>query len=337
MAPKLLLWCLAGRFIMAGLLVAELRFPAYRRALTWSITMLPNAERRQHPRSKPFPDQQDLTIIYQTESGPNPLAGKLIDFGDEGLDIEIESRLPEGATVEIVGEIEGASGRNGMRRRGTVCRCAALENGQFLAGFSFESIAEGSAPEEANGIGDSDHYELLQLSRNATVDTIQRVFRILAKRYHPDNKETGNPELFRHILEAARVLMDPQLRAAYDARLGAQDQSRLRLFEDWRATRGVEAEKRKRKGILALLYGRRMTEPEHPSLSLRDLQDMLDCPLEHLEFTIWFLKESKWIRMVENSRYEITLPGVQTVEAEKLYPWRPALPQLEAYNEEKSG
>jgi hypothetical protein len=298
--------------------------------------MLPNSEPRQSPRSKPFPGQQDLTIIYQTESGPNVLAGKLIDFDAEGLSIEMETRLPEGATVEIVGEIEGASGRNGIRRRGTVCRCAPLENGRFLAGFSFESITEGSAPEKATGNGDSDYYELLQLSRNATVDTIQRVFRILAKRYHPDNKETGNPALFRHILEAARVLLDPELRAAYDARLGAEDQSRLRLFEDWRATRGVEAERRKRKGILALLYGKRMMEPEHPSLSLRDLQEMLDCPVEHLEFSIWFLKESKWIRMAENSRYEITLPGVLTVEAEKMYPWRPSLPQLEAHNEEKS-
>jgi hypothetical protein len=298
--------------------------------------MSPNSERRKHSRSKPFPGQQDLTIIYQTESGPNVLAGELIDFDPEGLSIEIETRLPKGASVEIVGEIEGASGRNGIRRRGSVCRCSPLENGQFLAGFSFESIAEGSAPEQATGNGDSDYYELLQLSRNATLDTIQRVFRILAKRHHPDNKETGNPELFRNILEAARVLMDPQSRAAYDARLGAQDQSRLRLFEDWRATRGVEAEKRKRKGILALLYGKRMTEPEHPSLSLRDLQDMLDCPVEHLEFSIWFLKESKWIRMVDNSRYEITLPGVLTAESEKMYPWKPSLPQLEAHNGEKS-
>lgn len=294
------------------------------------------SERRQHPRSKPFPGQQELTIIYQTESGPNVLAGKLINFNAKGLSVEIESRLPEGATVEIVGEIEGASGRHGIRRRGSVRRCAPLENGQFMAGFFFESIAEGSAPEPANGNGDSDYYELLQLSRNATVDTIQRVFRILAKRYHPDNGETGNPELFRHILEAARVLMDPELRAAYDARLGAQDRSRLRLFEDWRATRGVEAEKRKRKGILALLYGKRMTEPEHPSLSLRDLLEMLDCPLEHLEFSIWFLKESKWIRMVENSRYEITLQGVLTAESEKMYPWKPFLPQLEAHNGEKA-
>ena len=175
----------------------------------------------------------------------------------------------------------------------------------------FESIADGSGPDEAAKESESvDYYEVLQLSRNANPDTIQRVFRILAKRYHPDNTETGNAEFFREIVEAARVLTDPELRAAYDARLGAQSQNRFKIFETWQTSRGVEAEKRKRKGILALLYGRRLTDPQHPSLSLRDLEEMLDCPREHLEFTLWFLKESKWIKSADNGRYEITYQGV---------------------------
>lgn len=35
-----------------------------------------------------------------------------------------------------------------------------------------------------------DHYEVLQLSPRADQDTIQRVFRHLAKRLHPDNAES---------------------------------------------------------------------------------------------------------------------------------------------------
>ena len=34
---------------------------------------------------------------------------------------------------------------------------------------------------------DGDYYEVLQVSRNADFETIERVFRLLAKRYHPDN------------------------------------------------------------------------------------------------------------------------------------------------------
>jgi len=34
-----------------------------------------------------------------------------------------------------------------------------------------------------------DYYEDLQISPIADLETIERVFRLLAKRYHPDNKD----------------------------------------------------------------------------------------------------------------------------------------------------
>ena len=298
--------------------------------------MAVNPDRRRHRRIKSFPGQQDLTIIYQTATGPSVMEAKLLDFSDEGMSVELAGQLSTGLSVEIIGEIQGAAGSQPLRRRGSVRRCSAAGNGRFVAGLSFEPITDGSSPGKAGKDGElADYYEVLQLSRNANGDTIQRVFRFLAKRYHPDNIETGNPELFREIVEAARVLTDPKLRAAYDARLGVQTQSRFKIFETWQTSRGVEAEKRKRNGILALLYGRRLTEPQQPSLGLRDLEAMLDCPREHLEFTLWFLKESKWIKSSDNARYEITLQGVIMAEQqEETYPARPAAPQLPAPKEE---
>lgn len=47
-----------------------------------------------------------------------------------------------------------------------------------------------------------DHYETLQISPNADAETVQRVHRLLALRYHPDNRETGNDDRFREIQEA---------------------------------------------------------------------------------------------------------------------------------------
>ena len=38
-----------------------------------------------------------------------------------------------------------------------------------------------------------DYYEDLQVSPNADQETIERVYRLLAKRYHPDNHLTGAP------------------------------------------------------------------------------------------------------------------------------------------------
>jgi hypothetical protein len=258
---------------------------------------------------------------------------KLLEFSEEGMRVEVAGLLSPGLFVEIVGDIEGISGAQPLRRRGHVLRCSENGNGRFVAGLTFQSNPDDPSPEKALHENESpDYYEVLQLSRNASADTIERVFRILAKRYHPDNLETGNPELFREVVEASRVLSDPQLRAAYDARLGIASRNRFKIFETWESSRGVEAEKRKRKGVLSLLYGRRITDPEKPSLGLRDLEDMLDCPREHLEFTMWFLKENKWIKSTDNARYEITCKGVLVAEEDPSAVQAPLL-QLTASSE----
>ena len=57
-----------------------------------------------------------------------------------------------------------------------------------------------------------DFYELLQLSPNAEAETVQRVFRILAQRYHPDRFAGSANEANRkmaEINEAYGVLSDP--------------------------------------------------------------------------------------------------------------------------------
>lgn len=297
--------------------------------------MATNPQYHRHHRSRPLPGQRDLTIKYQAATGPSLMEAKLLEFSDTGISVELASLLSAGLSVEIVGEIEEVGGPRPLRRRGFVRQCSAAGNGRYVAGLSFDSTADGSSPEKKD-VKESDsvdHYEVLQLSRNANPDTIQRVFRILAKRYHPDNQETGNPELFREIVEAHRVLTDPQARAAYDARLGVQTEHRFKIFETWQTSRGVEAERRKRQGVLALLYGRRLTDPQQPSLGVRDLEEMLGCPREHLEFTLWFLKESKWVTRSDNNRFEITCQGVLVAEAEETYPLRPPVAQLPAPKE----
>src|ERR1700687_5664825 len=63
---------------------------------------------------------------------------------------------------------------------------------------------------------DIDHYEVLQIGRNADSETIHRVYRIMAARFHPDNPRTGNTETFLLLKRAYEALADPDLRAKYD-------------------------------------------------------------------------------------------------------------------------
>src|SRR5579864_2742301 len=61
-----------------------------------------------------------------------------------------------------------------------------------------------------------DYYELLQISPNAELETIQRVYKMLAARYHPDNPETGDLDKFRLLNSAYETLSDADLRRNYN-------------------------------------------------------------------------------------------------------------------------
>ncbi|HTJ39430.1 MAG TPA: DnaJ C-terminal domain-containing protein [Dactylosporangium sp.] len=63
----------------------------------------------------------------------------------------------------------------------------------------------------------ADYYEVLGVPRTATAEEIQRAYRTLARRAHPDvNKEPGAEDRFKQITEAYHVLSDPQRRRQYD-------------------------------------------------------------------------------------------------------------------------
>ena len=62
-----------------------------------------------------------------------------------------------------------------------------------------------------------DFYEILGVPRDADTETIQRAYRRLARKYHPDiNPDPSAEERFKEISEAYDVLSDPETRARYD-------------------------------------------------------------------------------------------------------------------------
>ena len=66
-----------------------------------------------------------------------------------------------------------------------------------------------------------DYYEVLGVERTASADDVQKAYRKLARKYHPDiNKSKGAEDRFKEINEANEVLSDAQKRQRYDA-LGA--------------------------------------------------------------------------------------------------------------------
>ncbi|MDX2154259.1 MAG: J domain-containing protein [Bryobacteraceae bacterium] len=160
-----------------------------------------------------------------------------------------------------------------------------------------------------------DLYEVLQVSANADTEMIHRVYRLLAQRYHPDNAETGDLATFRRLTEAHKILVDPEARAAYDLQYRSERKRFWQIFDSAAASaEGPEAERRKRAGILSLLYRKRVASPDHAQMSILELEDLLGVPREHLEFALWYLKESGQVTRTDSGRYAITLKGVDAAE-----------------------
>jgi curved DNA-binding protein len=62
-----------------------------------------------------------------------------------------------------------------------------------------------------------DYYEILGIKRGAAQGEVQRAYRKLARKYHPDvNKAADAEEKFKELSEAYEVLKDPEKRKMYD-------------------------------------------------------------------------------------------------------------------------
>ena len=159
-----------------------------------------------------------------------------------------------------------------------------------------------------------DYYEDLQVSPNADQETIERCYRLLAKKYHTDNRITGNSEKFNAISAANKVLSDPEKRAAYDAKYEEVQSHKLKTISKLSSSEGFENDQQIRHAILSGLYIDRRQNPSDSGVGTWRLEQMLGWPEKILEFHIWYLKEKGWIRRAETGGYAITADGVEVVE-----------------------
>ena len=257
--------------------------------------------------------------LFLTLSGPGASGRRLpvtvLDQADEGLGLLSREDLAEGTLVELHPSPEMIASRGKLPGYATVAWCQPTRAGRYRIGLRLP-VAAPPPPPPAQPVqeADADHYEILQIHPNAHPDTIHRIYRLLAQRYHPDNQETGSQEMFRALVRAFDVLSDPAKRAAYDLQHQELHRKRFRVAAASGNGGGAATERAKRQALLAALYYRRVQEPASPSLSIFDLEECLGVPREHLEFTLWYVKERALITRSDNNRFQITVAGVDECE-----------------------
>ena len=160
-----------------------------------------------------------------------------------------------------------------------------------------------------------DFYDFLQISPNAEVETIHRVFHFLAARYHPDNQKSGDADKFQLLKKAHDVLSDPGSRAEYDALRKQDTAAPYSMTVDFLDS--MEGELNRRLAVLAVLYYQRRRCPHAAEVSLKEIEERMGFPRDYLDFTLWYLKQKNYITKADNAEYTLTANGVDFVETER--------------------
>ena len=160
-----------------------------------------------------------------------------------------------------------------------------------------------------NDVQNRDLYEILEVSSTASQETIERMFRYLAQRYHPD-RDTGDADRFNQVAQAYHTLKEPESRAAYDSRHKTNLDYQWSLVEEAGDSDNFANDSMIQERVLSVLYTKRKRDPREPGLGLVQLARLTGCPHEMLEFHLWYLKDKGWIMRMDDGSVAITADGV---------------------------
>jgi curved DNA-binding protein len=259
---------------------------------------------RRQPRS---PSKRTYSISWQDEEGIThsaQVAGT--DVSDSGVGIRSAVAIRKGTTVYIQAE-------NGHPTGYGVVRHATRRAGYYTLGLELNEQTKKVSPESSSNQA-TDYYEFLQISPKAQPETIQRVYRFLAARFHPDNLETGDSEKFLLLNGAYETLSDPERRARYDETIKNKPAQHNEMFESVDFLDGLDGELNRRLAVLSLLYRKCRSNVNSPQVSLLDLEAHMGFPRDYLDFTIWYLRSKKIVKQEDNAEIALTCLGVDYVE-----------------------
>ena len=165
-----------------------------------------------------------------------------------------------------------------------------------------------------------DHYAVLGVDPQSVSETIQRAYAKLAQRYHSRNADTGDAAMFEALNLAYEVLSNPERRKEFDRVQGISQEGNSPQFSGLEFFESLGRETTLRTAILCLLCDRRRTRPSTPSLSMRQVEIMVEATAVELTAALWYLKQRNLVSSDDRSSLQITVDGMDFVLAKKPRP-----------------
>ena len=241
-----------------------------------------------------------VELIRKDESGQRLIeSGQAIDFSAGGM--AIQTSLPLAAASCLILRAPTV----GIVALAQVRHCS-WNRSAYRVGVRF--LVKAELPCGQTGT-EPDQYDFLREAAacdSARAGYVHQIYRSLSFRYHPDNRDTGDAEIFLCVGEIYRIVSGPRESGH------AEERAPARGFRNSFQT--PNGEKGRRLNVLGLLYQRRMSDCRDAALSTHETREITGMTASELEFTLWYLREKGLVTANDSAAYSITAQGVDMFE-----------------------
>lgn len=184
-------------------------------------------------------------------------------------------------------------------------RFCAWRRTQYRLGIEF---VEKASTQPADPAAEPDYHELLRAGLQGDIDQsrLDRLYRSLASRYHPDKGDSESSEIFLKIAQAYQILsasqpVQPETGITKPEQ-GFEWMEQLRTLKD------------KKTIVLGLLCHRRISDYRNATVSESELESLTGLTSNEVGFILWYLRQKGAVTLTgDGSDHAISAEGIDVL------------------------